>query len=117
VVTGCLDIVRTVRYNLPEADEVVGNSMQAKAETLELRVSPALKDLVRRAAAAKGQSMTEFVLSIVEPVAADIVDQQQQIRLSQVAWEDFVRLTTAATPAKPLAKAEAAEFLSRFGRE
>lgn len=89
--------------------------MQAKVETLELRVSPAVKELVRRAAAVKGQTMTDFVLSVVEPIAADIVEEQTQIRLSERAWNEFVRLTTSDKRATTLAKAEAAEFLRRLG--
>jgi len=89
--------------------------MQGKVATLELRVSPAVKELVRQAAACKGQTMSEFVLSVVEPVATDIVEGQPQIRLSERAWAEFVEHTTRYTRATPLAKSEAAEFLARLG--
>ena len=85
-----------------------------KSATLELRVTPAQKELLRQAADVRGQSMTEFVLAAVTPLAEDLVEGQQQIRLSRRAWEEFVQLTVEPTAAAPLAHEEAAEFLRRY---
>lgn len=85
-----------------------------KSATLELRVTPAQKELLRQAADVRGQSMTEFVLAAVTPIAEDLVEGQQQIRLSRRAWEEFVQFTTEPAPAVPLAREEAAEFLRRY---
>jgi hypothetical protein len=54
--------------------------------------------------------MSELILSVVEPVACSLVEQQV-IELSQVAWQAFVRTAGAEIPAAPLAKREAAAFL------
>lgn len=85
-----------------------------KSATLELRVTPAQKELLRQAAGVRGQSMSEFVLATVTPVAEELVEGHHQIRLSQRAWEEFVRMTTDVVPATPLARQEAGEFLRRL---
>ena len=48
------------------------------------------------------------------PAKSETAGQQNPIRLSKSAWEDFVRLTSAAIPAAPVARREAREFLRRF---
>jgi uncharacterized protein (DUF1778 family) len=85
----------------------------AKTATLDLRVSPVQKDLVRRAASLRGQTMTEFVMSIVEPVATELLDGQDQIRLSRAAWEEFVAMVSSGEPATLAARREAADYLRR----
>jgi uncharacterized protein (DUF1778 family) len=83
--------------------------------TLDLRVTEEQKELIRRAAALRGQTMTEFVLAAVEPLARSLVERQQVIELNEAAWQAFVRLAEAQIPAPPLAKREAAAFLSEMG--
>src|SRR5690242_7351580 len=87
-------------------------ALSAKGEMLELRLRPDQKDLVRQAAASLGQTMSEFVLSVLIPAAADVVERQRVIQLSERAWEQFVALTDGSVRAIPLARREAAEFLA-----
>jgi len=91
--------------------------MSAREATLDLRVTPEQKDMIRRAAAIRGQTMTEFVLAAVEPVAVALVERQERIELSQEAWRAFVRMVEGKTPATDLAKREAAEFLAEFAHD
>lgn len=82
--------------------------------TLDLRLSAKQKELIRRAAAVRGQTMTEFVLSAVEPLARELVERERVIELSQAAWQEFVRMAEANVPAPPLAKQEAAAFIAEM---
>jgi len=84
----------------------------ARTETLDLRITGDQKELIRRAAAIQGQTMTEFVLSAVEPVAVALVERRETIELSQSAWRAFVELTETETPAPALARREAQAFLA-----
>src|SRR5437773_1305735 len=66
--------------------------------TLNLRVSAKQKELIRRAAPMRGQTMTEFVLSAVEPLARELVERERAIELSEAAWQEFVRMAEANVP-------------------
>jgi uncharacterized protein (DUF1778 family) len=88
--------------------------MSGKVATLELRVTPVQKDLIRRAAAARGQTMTDFVMSAVEPVASALVERQEVIELSQRAWREFNEMVGGNVRPTPLARREAAAFLEEM---
>jgi uncharacterized protein (DUF1778 family) len=82
--------------------------------TLDLRITPEQKELIRRAAALRGQTMTEFVVTTVEPLAKAVVGRQDAIELSEAAWQAFVQMAEANVPAMPLARREAAAFLAEM---
>jgi uncharacterized protein (DUF1778 family) len=85
-----------------------------RAMTLDLRVTPEQKELIRRAAAIRGQNMTEFVLAAVEPVARALLERQEVIEISRTAWQAFMQMVEAQVPAAPLARREAAAFLAEM---
>jgi uncharacterized protein (DUF1778 family) len=85
-----------------------------RAETLDLRITREQKELIRRAAAVRGQNMTEFVLATVEPVARALLERQAVIELSQAAWHAFTRMVEEPGAATPLARREAAAFLAEM---
>src|SRR5436305_10951718 len=85
-----------------------------RAMTLDLRVTAEQKDLIRRAAALRGQNMTEFVLGAVEPVARALVERQEVIELSRTAWRAFTQMVETRAPATSLARREAADFLAEM---
>jgi uncharacterized protein (DUF1778 family) len=86
----------------------------AREATLDLRVTAEQKEMIRRAAALRNQSMSEFVLSAVEPLARSLVERQQVIEVSETAWRAFVRMVESDARAAPLAKAEAAAVLEEI---
>jgi uncharacterized protein (DUF1778 family) len=86
----------------------------ARDATLDLRVTPHQKDLIRRAAAIRGQTMTEFVLAAVEPVATALVERQEAIELTQTAWRAFTQMVDGNVPATPVARCEAAAFAAEM---
>ena len=85
-----------------------------KHQSLDLRVTPRQKEIIRRAAAARGQTMTDFIMAVVEPVAAAVVERESRIELSEAAWREFVQMAEGDTRAAPLARQEARVFLAEL---
>jgi uncharacterized protein (DUF1778 family) len=83
--------------------------------TLDLRLTLDQKEVIRRAADLRGQTMTQFVLSLVEPAARALVERQAVIELSHTGWQEFLRMADTTVGAPPLARREAAEFLAETG--
>jgi uncharacterized protein (DUF1778 family) len=82
-----------------------------RAATLELRVTPRQKELIRQAASSRGQTMTEFVIGTVEPVAAALVERDARITLSQQAWAQFLEMLDNPKPPPQETVEGAAAFL------
>lgn len=89
----------------------------AREATLGVRVTAEQKEILRRAAALRRQSMSEFVLLAEEPLARSLVERQQTIELNETAWLAFVRLTQGDVRTPPLAKREAGAFLEEMARQ
>lgn len=87
---------------------------QAKDMTLEMRLRKDDKELLRQAAEANRQSITEFVLDLALPIARFIVERQNNIQLIETAWNVFVTMTEGIYAAPPLAKRETAAFLAEI---
>lgn len=63
---------------------------RVRSERLEARVTKDQKDLIERAAAIQGRSVTDFLLSSVQDAAQKAIDDHQRIRLSIRDAEAFV---------------------------
>ncbi|MBI1742755.1 DUF1778 domain-containing protein [Candidatus Acetothermia bacterium] len=61
-----------------------------KTARLEIRVTPSLKELIERAAAADGRSTTDFVCSAAQEVATRTLREYQQTSLMKRDREVFV---------------------------
>src|SRR6266487_2269048 len=55
---------------------------RAKAERLETRVTAEQKNLIERAAALQGRTLTDFVLTSVQDAARRAIAEHQQLQLS-----------------------------------
>ncbi len=55
------------------------NSMSIKRETLNLRIKPAERDLIDRAAKARGKNRTDFVLEAARAAAEEALIEQRII--------------------------------------
>ena len=86
----------------------------AKDATLDLRLTPSQKEVIRRAAALRGQTMTDFVMSTVEPVARAMVERERVIELGEAAWKNFLEIVDGEIPASSLARKEASDFLEEM---
>ncbi|MBO1358979.1 DUF1778 domain-containing protein [Acidomonas methanolica] len=63
---------------------------RTRAERLETRVTAEQKNLIERAAALQGRSVTDFVLSSVQDAARRAIEEHSQLALSVRDSEAFV---------------------------
>lgn len=78
---------------------------------LEARIPAEVKDLYARAAAARGQSLTDFVVSAVTEAALRVVRENDLLELSQRDQQAFAAALTR--PPAPSAKLRAAVTWTR----
>ena len=76
-------------------------SSTARTEKMDLRISPAAKAALRRAAEMDRKSVSEFVLESALARAEQLLANQTQIALSPQTWSAFVDALDA--PPRPLA--------------
>lgn len=63
---------------------------RTRSERLEARVTSEQKDLIERAAAIQGRSVTDFVVSTVQDAAQKAIEDHQRIKLTLRESEAFV---------------------------
>lgn len=63
---------------------------RTRAERLETRVTAEQKNLIERAAALQGRTITDFVLTSVQDAARRTIEEHQQLELSVRDSEAFV---------------------------
>ena len=66
------------------------NSASVKRETLNLRIKPAERDLIDRAAKAKGKNRTDFVLEAARAAAEDALIDRRIIMADPDAYQAFL---------------------------
>ena len=77
-----------------------------KSARLETRVSSAQKELIERAAAYTGRSVSEFVVAHVEVAAKKVIDEYERLHLNQEQSQILVNaLLAAKRPNKKLHQA------------
>ncbi|MBY4721924.1 MULTISPECIES: DUF1778 domain-containing protein [Burkholderia] len=75
------------------------HSPPTKRDTLNLRVQPDERDLIDRAAAARGQNRTDFILSAARAAAEETLLEATLVRASPDAYAAFVaRLDAPPAP-------------------
>ncbi|RNM05804.1 DUF1778 domain-containing protein [Dickeya undicola] len=81
------------------------NSVSTKRETLNLRIRPADRDLIDRAAKARGKNRTDFVLEAARAAAEEALIDQRIIMADPDAYQEFLsRLDQAPAPNAALRK-------------
>lgn len=97
------------RAGTPVADNTRG-------ARLEVRISPAQKGVLQRAAALSGCTLWEFVVASAHEAASKVIEDHELIRLSRAEQAAFVKsLLAPRAPGAALRKAAAA-YKKRFGR-
>jgi uncharacterized protein (DUF1778 family) len=81
--------------------------MGAKTDRLEMRLAPAHKALLERAAAAQGLPLSAFAVSTLLERAREVLDRQHMTNLSRRDMEAFVRLLEADERPAPALRAAA----------
>lgn len=84
---------------------VVAKNISVKRETLNLRIKPAERDLIDRAAKARGKNRTDFVLEAARAAAEEALIEQRIIMADPDAYQAFLeRLDQAPVPNDALRK-------------
>ncbi|HEX3773996.1 MAG TPA: DUF1778 domain-containing protein [Polyangiaceae bacterium] len=82
---------------------------EPRTHRLEARIAPKALDLIKRAAEAKGSSVSDFVVAAARDAAARELEEQNVIRLSAQEQRQFVALLLdPPKPNKALKRAAAA---------
>jgi uncharacterized protein (DUF1778 family) len=80
-------------------------AMASKTERLSLRLTPAQDVVLRRAAEARGESMSDYVLRhAVEAAEQDLADRRVFF-LEDAAWDELQQMLSAAPASLPPAMA------------
>ncbi|WOA54920.1 type II toxin-antitoxin system TacA family antitoxin [Dickeya solani] len=79
--------------------------VSAKRVTLNLRIKPAERDLIDRAAKVRGKNRTDFVLEAARAAAEEALIDQRIIMADPEAYQEFIaRLDQAPAPNAALRK-------------
>jgi uncharacterized protein (DUF1778 family) len=89
------------------------NRRSRKEERLEARVTPAQKNLIARAAALRGSSVTEFVVASAQQAASETIKNFELLTLHDSARDAFVQ--ALLNPPAPNAAARSA--VRRYKKE
>ena len=78
--------------------EAARKTNRVRGERLEARITAAQKDLIERAAALQGRSVTDFVLASVQDAALRAIEEHQRFDLSIRDSEAFVQALASPPP-------------------
>ena len=71
---------------------VAPSRVRTRTARLDLRLSPANRDMIARAAQANDTTLVDYVLGVVIPAARRDLAQAHTTYLSREAWNDFVTM-------------------------
>jgi len=92
------------------------NGVTTKDARLDIRITPDQKDLVERAAAVSGLSMTNFAARCIEQAARWTLQDYEEMTLTRRDSEAFVEaLIKSSTPSRRLSSA-AGRYKEDLGR-
>lgn len=86
-----------------------------RAERLEARVTAEQKNLIERAAALQGRSVTDFVLASVQDAARRAIEEHQRLALSVRDSEAFVDALLKPTPVNDRLRDTVRRYRARAG--
>lgn len=92
----------------------VARAKSAKGERLEARLTRAQKELIARAAALRGSSVTEFVISSAQQAASAAIKEVQLLTLQDQARDVFVRAVLHPPAPNAAARAAAKRYKKRM---
>lgn len=82
---------------------------ESKSARIETRVSAEQKEMIERAAAYQGRSVSDFILGNIEQAAKLVIEEHEQIRLNREQSRILISaLLSPAAPNKRLCAAAAA---------
>src|SRR5579883_617854 len=87
-----------------------------KADRLEARVTPEQKQLIARAAALRGSSVTEFIVASAHQAAAETIKDFEILTLHDQARDAFVDAVLHPAAPNEAARKAARRYLEQIGR-
>ena len=87
---------------------------QEKSTRLDLRLSPASKDLIEKAAILTGQTLTNFVMSSTLRSAQEIVVEQERLALTNRERDLFLKALDDPTPPNKALRNAARRFNAHY---
>jgi uncharacterized protein (DUF1778 family) len=87
-----------------------------KADRLEARVTPEQKQLIARAAALRGSSVTEFIVASAQEAAAETIKDLEILNLRDKARDAFVDAVLHPPPPNEAARKAARRYRAEIGR-
>jgi uncharacterized protein (DUF1778 family) len=87
-----------------------------KEERLEARVTPEQKQLIARAAALRGFSVTEFIVTSAQQAASEVIKDFELLTLHDEARDVFVNSILNPPLPNERARAAAKRYQERMGR-
>lgn len=76
----------------------------AASARLEARVTPALQELIKRAAELQGRSLTDFMVTALQAAAQRTIEESEVIRLSLADQQRFADALLTPPKANPALK-------------
>ena len=87
-----------------------------KEDRLEARVTPEQKQLIARAAALRGSSVTDFIVASAQQAAADTIKDFKLLTLHDEARDIFVNAILHPPAPNAAARKAAQRYKERMGR-
>jgi len=91
------------------------SAKRTRAERLEARVTAEQKNLIERAAALQGRSVTDFVLTSVQDAARRAIEEHSQLALSVRDSEVFVDALLSPKPVNDRLRGTVRRYRERVG--
>lgn len=86
-----------------------------RKERLEARITSRQKRLFERAAALRGSTVTELVITSAQDAATEIIRESEVLRLSEQAQRTFLRAMLHPPAPNAAVRAAAARYKKRMG--
>ena len=84
-----------------------------KSSRIETRVSPEQKELIERAAAYTGRTVSDFVVAHLEPAARKVIEEHERLRLDQTQSQILVEALLANKKPNKKLKAAVEDYRKR----
>ena len=81
-------------------------------ERIDLRTSPEIKELIVRAAATAGLSLSAFLIASAQERAKELLAESESLTLSPRDWDSFFAALDNADKPRPRLEAATAEYLA-----
>lgn len=98
--------------NFPYASKVLVATLSHPYERIDLRTSPEVKDLIVRAAAMAGLSLSAFLLASAQDRAKQILAESENMILSPKDWDAFFSALDNTEKPRPKLESVAKDYLA-----